>query len=47
VERVTADDLKRVAIDIFRTDSLNLAVVGPQGGRFEKNIKKLLSFPHS
>ncbi len=47
VERVTADDLKRVAGDIFRTDSLNLAVVGPQGSRLEKNIKKLLLFPHS
>ena len=42
VEKVTANDLKRVAKNIFKTDSLNLAAVGPSLP--EKEFEKLLSF---
>jgi predicted Zn-dependent peptidase len=38
IESVKADDLQRVARDIFRPEKLNLAIIGPfkEGGAFEK-----------
>lgn len=42
VENVTANDLMRVAKDIFRTAGINLAVVGP--AKSEQDFRKLLSF---
>ena len=42
VEQVTPDDLRRVARELFRTNSLNLAMVGP--GRSEKDLDALLRF---
>ena len=42
VEKVTAADLRRVAKNIFRSDSLNLAAVGPSFS--EKEYERLFSF---
>jgi predicted Zn-dependent peptidase len=41
IEKVTADDIQRVARDIFSTNRLNLAVIGPfkEGKKFEKILK--------
>lgn len=38
IDRVTTEDVQRVAKDIFRTGKLNLAVVGPfrNGNEFSK-----------
>jgi predicted Zn-dependent peptidase len=44
VDRVTADDLRRVADQIFRTSALHLAIVGPPGDNKEEELSKLLSF---
>ena len=44
IEKVTLGDLQRVARSIFKTDSLNLALVGPHRGRFEKDLEKILLF---
>ena len=41
VEAVTTDDLRRVAERLFRTDALNLAVVGPY--RTDKRFASLLN----
>jgi predicted Zn-dependent peptidase len=41
VEAVTVDDLQRVARDVFRTETLNLAIVGPF--RSEKRFLPLLT----
>jgi len=40
IDRITTDDIKRVARDIFRTEKLNLAMVGPVGDT-EKLLKLL------
>lgn len=42
VEKITQDDVRRVAKEIFKTPSLNLAMVGPE--RSEKEFSSLLSF---
>lgn len=41
VEKVTAEDIMRVAADIFRPNKLNLAVIGPFKGesQFEKSLQ--------
>jgi len=39
---VTAEDIQRVAEDIFRPERLNLAVIGPY--KDEEKFKKLLKF---
>ncbi len=44
VRAVTAGDLRRVARGIFRPDSFNFALVGPQKPRLEKDLRRLLSF---
>ena len=44
VEAVTPDDLKRVAATLFKTQTLNLAMVGPE--QSEKEFSELLSFSH-
>ncbi|HLG12654.1 MAG TPA: pitrilysin family protein [Dehalococcoidia bacterium] len=41
LDRVTPDDMTRVARDLLRTDKLNLAVVGPH--RSEKRFRPLLT----
>jgi len=42
VDKVSADDIIRVAKDIFRDDKLNLAMIGPVGdGKFLENILRL------
>lgn len=43
VERVTPDDLRRVAKDLIRTEALNLCVVGP--GADEKDLRSRLALP--
>ncbi|NTW46510.1 MAG: insulinase family protein, partial [Candidatus Moranbacteria bacterium] len=43
IEKVTADDVLRVARDIFRNDRLNLAVIGPHDARKEAKLKKMLT----
>jgi len=40
IDKVTADDILRVAKDVFRENTLNLAVIGPH--RDAKKIEKLL-----
>ncbi len=42
IEKVTADDVLRVAQDIFRNDRLNLAVVGPQDAKKKAKLEKML-----
>lgn len=42
IESVTADDVLRVAQDIFRNDRLNLVVLGPHDGRRETRLGKML-----
>lgn len=42
IERVTADDVLRVAQDIFRNDRLNLAIVGPQDAKKKAKLEKML-----
>ncbi|MGH7198947.1 MAG: M16 family metallopeptidase [Candidatus Omnitrophota bacterium] len=44
VRTVTAGDLRRVARSVFRQNSFNFALVGPQSGRLEKELRRLLSF---
>lgn len=43
IEKVSAEDIMRVAKDIFKEDKLNFAVIGPYKGK-EKEFKKLLKF---
>ena len=42
VEKVTAEDLRRVAETVFKTNSLNLAMVGPV--KSDKELESLLHF---
>jgi len=42
IEKVTAEDIQRVAKDIFKPEKLNLAVIGPY--KDEEKFKKLLKF---
>ncbi|HWQ60385.1 MAG TPA: pitrilysin family protein [Candidatus Fimivivens sp.] len=42
IEKVTADDVLRVAQDIFRNDRLNLAIVGPQDAKKKAKLEKML-----
>jgi predicted Zn-dependent peptidase len=42
IEKITANDLKRVANDIFKSQGLNLALIGPY--KKSSNIKTLLHF---
>jgi predicted Zn-dependent peptidase len=42
ISRVTADDVLRVAQDIFRNDRLNLAVIGPHDSRKKASLEKLV-----
>ena len=41
IDKVTAEDIQRVAQDLIRTDALNLAVIGPF--KDEERFAKLLS----
>jgi predicted Zn-dependent peptidase len=41
LDAVTSEDLQRTAQELFRTDKLCFALVGPS--RKEKRLKKLLS----
>ncbi len=43
IDRVTADDVLRVARDIFRNDRLNLAVVGPHDARKKAKLETLVT----
>lgn len=43
IDSVTAQDVLRIAKDIFRNDKLNLAVIGPHDGKMKKRLEKLLS----
>lgn len=43
IEKVTANDIMRVAKDIFKEEKLNLAIIGPYKGK-EEEFKKLLKF---
>lgn len=43
IDKVTADDVQRVAKDLFRPEKLNLVVVGPYKENLENRFKKLLS----
>jgi len=43
IEKVTAQDLQRVAKDIFRPENLNLAVIGPYNDE-ERFLKLLRQF---
>jgi predicted Zn-dependent peptidase len=47
VEKVTAEDLRRVAETIFKTEALTLAVVGPSRGSLERDLAKHLSFENA
>jgi len=40
VDKVTAEDIQRVAKDIFQTNKLNLAIIGPHSS--ENKLKLLL-----
>ncbi len=43
IEKVTTNDIMRVAKDIFKEEKLNLAIIGPYKGQ-EGEFKKLLKF---
>ena len=43
IEKVKANDIMRVAKDIFKEERLNLAIIGPYKGR-EEEFKRLLKF---
>ena len=45
VEKITPDDVRRVAREIFRTNLLNLAMVGPE--QSEKEFRALLGFSNT
>lgn len=47
VEKVTAEDIQRVAKTIFTTKSLTLAVVGPAGDNLQDDLAKRLSFENA
>jgi len=42
IDKVTIDDIKKVAEDIFKAEKLNLAIIGPYEEKDSDNIKKLL-----
>lgn len=44
VEKITADDLRRVAGEVFQTKNLNLAVVGPRVDTLENDFRRELNF---
>lgn len=44
INRVSAEDIRKVANEIFTNDKLNLAVIGPYGKQQEEKLKKLLRF---
>jgi predicted Zn-dependent peptidase len=43
IDAVTADDVLRVAQDIFRNEKLNLALIGPHDAKMRKKLEKLLT----
>ena len=43
IEKVTSEDIMRVAKDIFKEEKLNLAIIGPYKGK-EEEFKKILKF---
>ena len=43
IQKVTVDDLKRVAGDIFKLTNMNLALIGPQDSSEQERIRGLLS----
>lgn len=44
VQSITAEDLKRVAGEVFKSQNINLAVVGPKADSLEKDLKRELNF---
>lgn len=44
VEKIRRDDLRRVAKNIFKTQALNLAIVGPKAEELKKQFSKALTF---
>lgn len=44
VRAVTAGDLRRVAKRLFRAESFNFALVGPQEPRLERDLRRLVPF---
>ena len=44
IDKVSVEDIKKLAEDIFLPEKLNLAVIGPAEEKDEKNIKQLLKF---
>jgi len=44
IDKVSVEDIKKLAEDIFLPEKLNLAVIGPVEEKDEKNIKQLLKF---
>jgi predicted Zn-dependent peptidase len=42
IDQVTIDEIQKVAFDIFRKETLNLAIIGPY--KEEERFKKLLKF---
>ncbi len=43
IEKVTADDIKNVAEDIFKNEKLNLSVIGPFEEKQKETFEKLLA----
>ena len=41
IKNVKADDIRRMAAKIFKNNNINLAVVGPQVEKADKEIKKI------
>jgi len=42
IDKVSANDIKKVAEDIFKNNNLNLAVIGPFGEKDRNNLEKIL-----
>jgi predicted Zn-dependent peptidase len=46
VEAVTASEIQEIARHVFRTQKLNLALIGPVSEKIQKQIKNGLEIPH-
>ncbi len=44
IDKVTIDDLKKVALDLFRGDKMKLAVIGPYGDADKERFESMLKF---
>ena len=44
IDKVSVNDIKKVAEDIFKNEKLNLSIIGPFNEKDEENLKNILKF---